>query len=129
MQGARYEIRDTRHKFMRVKRGTTHVKRRKNLLKTTKGFRWGRKNLVKRAKEAAVKAGQHAYRDRKRKKRDFRRLWQIKINAGVREHGLSYSKFIGALKEANIEIDRKILSELAAEYPKTFAKIVEAAKK
>lgn len=114
---------------MRVKRGTTHVKRRKNLLKITKGFRWGRKNLVKRAKEAAVKAGQHAYRDRKRKKRDFRRLWQIKINAAVREHGLSYSKFIDALKKANIELDRKILSELAAEYPKAFAKIVEAVKK
>lgn len=114
---------------MRVKRGTTHVKRRKNLLKITKGFRWGRKNLIKRAKEAAVKAGRRAYVGRKLKKRENRRLWQIKINAGAREQGVSYSKLMGALKKANIELNRKMLSQLAAEFPKAFEKVMEAAKK
>lgn len=114
---------------MRVKRGKTHVKRRKNLLKATKGFRWGRKNLVKRAKEASVKAGRRAYVGRKLKKRENRRLWQIKINAGAREQGVSYSKLMGALKKANIELNRKMLSELAAEFPKAFEKVIEASKK
>lgn len=114
---------------MRVKRGKTHVKRRKNILKATKGHRWGRKNLIRRAKQAAVKAGKQAFVGRKLKKRENRRLWQIKINAGAREHGVSYSKLIGALKKANIELNRKILSELAADYPKVFAKVIEVAKK
>jgi large subunit ribosomal protein L20 len=97
----------------RVKRGTTHVKKRKKLLAKTKGFKWGRKNQIKRAKEAVVKAGTHAYSDRKKKKRTSRALWQIRINAFVREYDLSYSKFINLLKTNKVEIDRKILADLA----------------
>ena len=82
----------------RVKRGTTHVKRRRNLLSKTKGYKWGRKNLIKQAKEAVVKAGAHAFVDRRKKKRTSRSLWQIKIGAFTREHGVSYSKFINLLK-------------------------------
>lgn len=113
----------------RVKRGTQHVKRRRNILKLAKGFKWGRKKLIKLAKTAITKAGAHRYRDRRLKKRSMRRLWNIRINAGVREHGLSYSKFIGALKKHNIELDRKVLSELAMDNPSIFEKIVETAKK
>ena len=105
------------------------MKRRKRLLKATKGYRWGRKNLIRRAKQAVIKANRQSFIGRKIKKRDYRRLWQIKINAAVREHGLSYSKFMGMMKKANILLDRKVLSELAAEYPKAFAKIVETVKK
>lgn len=112
----------------RVKRGVMHSKRRKNLLKTTKGFQRGRKKLIKLATTAAMKAGANAYKDRKIKKRTTRALWQIQLNAAVREFDLSYSKFIGALKKANIELDRKVLAELAKKEPKTFAKIVEKAK-
>jgi len=112
----------------RVKRGLAHLKRRKNLLKQAKGYRWGRKNLLKQAKVAVTKAGVYSYRDRKAKKRVNRRLWQIQINAAVREHGLSYSKFIGGLKKAQVEIDRKILSDLARNNPEIFAKIAEMAK-
>ncbi len=97
----------------RVKRGTTHVKKRRKLLKAVKGYKWGRKNLIKVAKTARTKAGAHAYIDRRKKKRTMRALWQIKINAFVREHGLSYSRFINLLKINNIEVDRKILAELA----------------
>lgn len=109
----------------RVKRGKTHLKRRKNLLKRTKGYRWGRKNLIKQAKVAALKAGAYAYRDRRKKKTEFRQLWQIKINAACRENKTTYSKFINLLKKAKIEIDRKILAELAENHPRVFAKIVE----
>ncbi|MCX6798115.1 MAG: 50S ribosomal protein L20 [Candidatus Falkowbacteria bacterium] len=97
----------------RVKRGTTHVKKRRKLLKQVKGFKWGRKKLIKLAKTARTKAGVHAYVDRRKKKRDMRGLWQIKINAFVREHDLSYSKFIKLLKDNKIEVDRKILADLA----------------
>jgi len=97
----------------RVKRGTNHIKKRKKLLKAVKGYKWGRKNLLKLAKTAHVKAGAHAYKDRRRKKREMRSLWQIKINAFVREHGLSYSVFMNMLKENKIELDRKILADLA----------------
>ncbi len=113
----------------RVKRGTTHVKRRKKLLKKVKGYKWGRKNLVKQAKEAVVKAGAHAYMDRKKKKRVNRALWQIKISAFVREKGINYSKFIGALKAAKIDIDRKIMADLAVNNKKVLTKIVEKVKK
>lgn len=113
---------------MRVKRGTTHLRRRKRLLKQAKGYKWGRKNIPKLAKVAIIKAGVHAYRDRRRKKREFRRLWNIKINAGVREHGLSYSKFINALKKNKIELDRKVLADLAEHEPKIFAEIVKTVK-
>ena len=112
----------------RVKRGTTAHKRRKHLLKYTKGFRWGRKSKYKAAKEALLHAWTYAYRDRKVKKREFRKLWQIQINAACRELGVSYNKFIFNLKEKKIELDRKVLSELAKEKPEIFKQIVEKVK-
>lgn len=113
---------------MRVKRGVAHVKHRKYILKAAKGFKWGRKNQIRKAKTAITKAGRHAYKHRRLKKRDARALWQIRINAAVREHGLSYSKFIHLLKVKKVELDRKVLSQLAAEQPKVFAAIVAAVK-
>lgn len=86
---------------------------------------WGRKSKIKQAKTASVKAGLYSYRDRRNKKRVMRRLWMMRINAGLRELGWSYSKFIGALKKANIEVDRKILSQFAANQPKIFKAFVE----
>lgn len=112
----------------RVKRGMGHVKRRKNILKQAKGFKWGRKKKIKLAKTAVKKAGVYAYRDRRNKKRDRRALWQNQINAGLRPLGLSYSKFINLLKINKIELDRKILADLAEKHPETFAKIVEKVK-
>ncbi|MBU1292348.1 50S ribosomal protein L20 [Patescibacteria group bacterium] len=112
----------------RVKRGVMAHKRRKNVLKQAKGFKWGRKSKYKLAKDAVKHALTYAYRDRKAKKRDFRRLWQIKINAASRSHGIAYSQFINKLKKANIEIDRKILAYLAEKEPKIFEKIVEKIK-
>jgi len=112
----------------RVKRGKTAHKRRKRTLKQTKGFRWGRKSKYKAAKEALMHAQKYAYRDRRTKKREFRKLWQIQINAACRQLGISYSRFIHALKEKKIELDRKVLAELAKNNPKLFEKIVEKAK-
>ncbi len=108
----------------RVKRGTTANKRRKNTLKEAKGFRWSRSSKFRAAKEALLHARTHAFVGRKLKKRNARRLWQVKINAAVREYGLPYNKFINGLKKANIEIDRKILSGLAQTHPDTFKEIV-----
>jgi large subunit ribosomal protein L20 len=113
----------------RVKRGTTHTKKRKKLLKDVKGYKWGRKNLVKLAKTAKTKAGAHAFVDRRKKKRTMRSLWQIKISAFVKEQGLSYSKFIALLKENNIEVDRKILADLAENNKEAMLAIVEKVKK
>lgn len=113
----------------RVKRGVQHVKRRKYLLAKTKGMMWGRKSSIRMARTAALKAGAYAYRDRRNKKRSFRRLWQLRINAAVRTQGTTYSRFIGGLKTAKIELDRKVLSNLAIKHPKAFAKVVEMAKK
>ncbi|MFH1890671.1 MAG: 50S ribosomal protein L20 [Candidatus Kuenenbacteria bacterium] len=113
----------------RVKRGVIHAKKRKRVLKLTKGYKWGRKKLISQAITASNKAGVYAYRDRKVKKRTARRLWQIRLNAAVREHNLTYSKFIHLLKKKNIELDRKILSQLAVENPKIFEKIIEQVKK
>lgn len=113
----------------RVKRGTTHLKSRRNILKKTKGYSAGRKKLIKQAKTAINKAGVYAYRDRRVKKRVARTTWQIKINAAVRENGLSYSRFIDALKKHNIGLDRKILAEIAEKNPEVFAKIVAEIKK
>jgi len=113
---------------MRVKRGKSHTKKRKRLLKRTKGYKWGRKNLVKLAKTAVLKAGVNAYRDRKRKKRINRSIWQIKISAAVRKFNLSYSKFINLLKKNKIELDRKILADLAEHEPKVFEAIVKKVK-
>ena len=109
----------------RVKRGPTHVKKRKKLLKKVKGYKWGRKKLIRLAKTAATKAGAHAYVDRKKKKRNNRALWQIKINAFVRGHGLSYSQFIKKLKDNKIELDRKILADLAVNNKKILAEIIK----
>ena len=111
----------------RVKRGTTSIKTRKKILKYTKGFKWGRKSKERAAKEALLHAWSFQFADRKKKKRNFRRLWQIQINAGVRQYNLSYSKFIAGLKKNNIEIDRKILSGLAQNEPEIFKKIVDMA--
>ncbi len=112
----------------RVKRSVTASKRRKKLLKHTKGFRYGRKTKYRLAKEALLHAWTHAFRDRRLKKRNARRLWQVKINAAVRKYELSYSKFIKALKDKKIRVDRKILAELAEKQPAIFEKIIEEIK-
>jgi len=112
----------------RVKRGTIAIKRRRNILKQVKGFRFGRKSKEIAAHTAIMKAGQNAYRHRRLKKRSFRGLWHTKINAATRPLGISYSKFIGALHKNKIEIDRKILAEIAETNPEIFAKIVEKVK-
>lgn len=109
----------------RVKRSVQKRKRRKKLIKQAKGYKWGRKSKYRAAKEALMHAWTYAYRDRRTKKRDFRRLWQIRINAACQAHGISYSKFINTLKKNKIELDRKILAELAKDYPDIFNKIVE----
>jgi len=101
-----------------------HAKRRKNLLKKTKGFKWGRKSKIKLAKTAAAKAGKYAYRDRRTKKRAARGLWILKINAALRAQGTTYSRFIDDLKKAQIQIDRKILADFAIHHPKLFEAIV-----
>ncbi|MBZ9577454.1 50S ribosomal protein L20 [Patescibacteria group bacterium] len=115
--------------MVRVKRGKAAHKRRKKVLKHTKGFRWGRKSKYKAAKEALMHAWKYAYRDRRVKKREFRKLWQIQINSACRKQGLSYSRFIHELKEKKIELDRKILADLAKNNPNIFEKIVEEVKK
>lgn len=113
----------------RVKRGTSHVKKRRKLMRQVKGYKWGRKNLIKLAKTARTKAGAHAYRDRRKKKRDMRALWLMKINAFVREHDFSYSKFMDALKKANISLDRKILADLAVNNKKVLVGVIASLKK
>ncbi len=113
----------------RVKRGVTSVKHRRKILKQTKGFRWGRKSKERAANEALLHAGIHSFQDRRKKKSEMRKLWQIKINAGVRQNGLSYSRFINKLKKANITLDRKILSNLAEYKPEIFAEIVKESNK
>ena len=112
---------------MRVKRGFKANRRRKKILKLAKGYRGGRSKLFRTAFNAVDKALMYAYRDRKARKRDFRRLWIARINAAARMNNLSYSKFIRGLKLANIEIDRKVLAELAVSDPLGFTKIAELA--
>ncbi len=112
----------------RVKRAKVHLKKRRTLRKATKGYRWGRKKTMRLGRTAMLKAGQHAFHDRRKKKGVFRQLWQIRINAAVREHGLTYSKFINLLNKKKIELDRKVLADLAVNNPQVFAKIVEAVK-
>lgn len=112
----------------RVKRGKISLKRRRNVLKQVKGYRFGRKSKERQAKEALFHAGTHAFQHRRKKKREFRKLFQIKINAASRMHGISYSKFIDKLKKANIGLDRKILAQLAETKPEIFAKIVDKIK-
>lgn len=112
----------------RVKRGKISLKRRRNVLKHVKGYRFGRSTKEKLANEAISHAGRNAFRDRKTKKRTMRGLWTIRINALTNKLGIPYSKFIGNLKKEKIEVDRKILSEIAKEEPKVFEKIVEEVK-
>ncbi|OGZ02126.1 MAG: 50S ribosomal protein L20 [Candidatus Liptonbacteria bacterium RIFCSPLOWO2_01_FULL_53_13] len=112
----------------RVKRGTIAHKKREKLLKLTKGFRWGRKNKERAAKEALLHALSRKFRGRKEKKRTFRSLWNVRINAGVRAEGLSYSKLIALLKKKNVALDRKILADLAQNEPAVFKKVVEFVK-
>jgi large subunit ribosomal protein L20 len=112
---------------MRVKRGFKANRRRKKILKLAKGYRGGRSKLFRTALNAVDKALMYAYRDRKARKRDFRSLWIARINAAARMNNLSYSKFIHGLKLADIEIDRKVLAELAVSDPSGFTKIAELA--
>jgi large subunit ribosomal protein L20 len=112
---------------MRVKRGFKARRRRKKVLKLAKGFRGGRSKLFRTAADAVDKALMYAYRDRRVRKRDFRKLWITRINAAVRMHNLSYSKFIHGLKLAGVELDRKVMAELAISDPAGFAKITELA--
>jgi large subunit ribosomal protein L20 len=112
----------------RVKRGVTSHARHKRVLAQAKGYRARRKNTIKVAKQAVMKAGQYAYRDRRRKKREFRALWIARINAAARDCGMSYSVFMNALKKAAIEIDRKVLADLAVSDKTAFGKIADLAK-
>lgn len=112
----------------RAKGGFKTRRRHKRLLKLTKGY-WGqRKNIFRRAKETLERALVYAYRDRRQRKRDFRKLWQVRINAASRIHGLNYSRFMGGLKKAGVELDRKVLAYMAINEPETFGKLVEVAK-
>lgn len=113
---------------MRVKRGTTARRRHKKALKLTKGYSKIRRSSYRKANEAVIKALSYQYRDRRNKKRDFRSLWITRISAGAKEHNTSYSALIAGLKKANIELNRKMLSELAIHQPKAFAEIVKEAK-
>ncbi len=110
---------------MRVKRGTVVKRRHKKILKLAKGFRGGRSKLFKQAHTATIHAGADAYRGRKGKKRTNRSLWIIRINAALTKHNVSYSQFINKLKKKNIELDRKILSQIALEEPKAFDDLVK----
>ena len=112
----------------RVKRGVQSKKRHKKILKQAKGYRGARSRTYKVAKQAVMRAGQYAYRDRRQKKRVFRSLWIIRINAAARENGISYSKLIAGLKKANIELDRKLLADLAVNDKEGFSLLTEQAK-
>jgi large subunit ribosomal protein L20 len=112
----------------RVKRGVTAHARHKKILALAKGFRGRRKNVFRIAKQAVMKAGQYAYRDRRTRKRVFRQLWIARINAASRELGVSYSKFMAGLKKAQIDIDRKVLADLAVNDPAAFGSIVDMVK-
>ena len=112
----------------RVKRGVTARARHQKIFALAKVYRGRRKNVYRVAKQAVMKAGQYAYRDRRQRKRQFRQLWIVRINAGARENGLSYSKFMNGLKRASIEIDRKVLADLAVFDKAAFAQLVEKAK-
>lgn len=113
----------------RVKRGVIHVKKRKNILKLAKGYHWGRKSKIKQAITAVKKAGVNALGDRRKKKGDFRRLWQTKLNAAVRQYELSYSRFIDLLKKNNIDLDRKVLADIAENNPEVFEEVIKQIKK
>jgi large subunit ribosomal protein L20 len=112
----------------RVKRGVAARKRRNRVLSRAKGYYGARSRLLKTAREAVEKGWKYAYRDRKQRKRQFRALWITRINAGAREHGLSYSRFVNGLERAGVEVDRKILAQLAVSDPKAFGELAELAK-
>jgi large subunit ribosomal protein L20 len=112
----------------RVKRGVTAHARHKKILALAKGYRGRRKNVFRIAKQAVMKAGQYAYRDRRTRKRVFRRLWIARINAAARASGVTYSKFMAGLKKANIDLDRKVLADMAVNDPAAFSGIVEKVK-
>lgn len=112
----------------RVKKGMNALKTRKNILKQVKGYRFGRSTKERQAYEAIVHAGNYSFAHRKDKKGDMRKLWNVRINAALDEKGISYSKFIGSLKKKNIELNRKMLSEIAAVAPHSFDKVIELAK-
>ena len=112
----------------RVKKAVNALKYRRNILKMTKGYRFGRSKKERQAQEAVFHAGIHAFAHRRDKKSDYRKLWNVKINAAVRPAGLSYSRFINALKKKNIVLDRKILADLAENNPQSFGRVLEAVK-
>jgi large subunit ribosomal protein L20 len=112
----------------RVKRAVIHLKKRRAIRKATKGYMWGRKNTIRLGHTAVLKAGNYAFAHRRDKKGTFRKLWNVRINAAVREQGLSYSKFINLLAKKKIQLDRKVLAEIALNYPEVFVKIIEAVK-
>jgi large subunit ribosomal protein L20 len=112
----------------RVKRGVVARRRHKKILKQAKGYYGARSRVFRVAKQAVIKAGQYAYRDRRQRKRQFRALWITRINAASRANGLSYSRLIAGLKKANIELDRKVLSDLAVHDKVAFSSLVESAK-
>ena len=110
---------------MRVKRGVTSHRKHKKILEAAKGYRGGRSKLIKQAKNAVIHAGADAYRGRKEKKRLYRGLWISRINAALEIHNISYSQFMGALKNKKVQLDRKILSQIAIEDPQAFTQIVK----
>lgn len=112
----------------RVKRGVLAHKKREKLLKKTKGFRWDRKSKERAAKEALLHAQSRMFRGRKEKKRNYRVLWQVKINAASRANGITYSRLMASLKKNKIELDRKVLAEIALKHPEVFAEIIKAIK-
>ncbi len=112
----------------RVKRAVIRRKRINKLFRASKGFFGGRKNLIRTAVNAVQKARQYQYRDRRARKGDFRRLWIMRINAASRQHGLSYSRFIGGLKKANVGVNRKMLAQIAIDDPQAFSGLVEVAR-
>jgi len=112
----------------RIKMSVARLKRKRRILGQAKGYFGRRKNLHKTAKEAVERSWRYAYRDRKNRKREFRRLWIVRINAGARQHGLSYNQFIRGLKAAEVELDRKVLADLAVHDPAAFEKLAEQAK-
>ena len=111
--------------MVRIKRGVTKAKRRRNVLKQVKGYRLGRSKKERQAKEAIAHAGTYAFAHRKNKKRDFRRLWTVRINAAVRSYGMPYNKFINTLKKKDISLDRKILASIAEDHPESFERIMQ----
>jgi len=113
---------------MRVKRGVTSHQKHKKVIKQAKGMQHNRRTSIKMARQGVIRALQYAYRDRRNKKRDFRSLWITRINAATREHGMSYSVFMSVLKKNDVQLDRKVLSELAVNHPAAIAELVKLAK-